>query len=503
MVVPSDSAPHRACGNDMQISRNLYRADQVRELDRIAIEQFAIPGFELMSRAGCAAFRALRARWPEIRRIAVLCGTGNNGGDGFVLARKALEEGLDVTVYQVGDPARVTGDALRARELAERTGVGPRPWQGNLPDGGELLVDALLGTGLSGTVREPWAQVVEAINSSGLPVVALDIPSGLDADSGAPLGSAVRARLTVSFIALKQGLFSGEGPELCGEVRLEGLDVPSQVYRKIEPSARLLEGETALPPRRRTAHKGDFGHLLVVGGERGMSGAVRLAGEAALRCGAGLVSIATRRSHATLLNLSRPELMCHGVEQPAELRPLLERATAVVIGPGLGRQRWGERLLEEVLDSRLPLVVDADALNLLAGTPQRRDGWILTPHPGEAGRMLGSSAAQIQADRFTALRELQRRFGGVVVLKGAGTLILAPDSIPDLCSAGNPGMASGGMGDVLSGVIGALLVQRTALAEAARHGVLLHARAADRAACGGERGLLAADLMPHLRRLVN
>ena len=487
----------------MQISRNLYRADQVRELDRIAIEQFAIPGFELMSRAGAAAFRALRSYWPDVRRLAVLCGTGNNGGDGFVLARLAREAGMDVALYQVGDADRVAGDALQARQLAEQAGITPQPWRQQSLGSRQLVVDALLGTGLDGAVREPWRQAIEAINSSGTPVLALDVPSGLDADSGAAPGMAVRARLTVSFIALKQGLFSGEGPELCGEVRLETLDVPTQVYQEIEPASRLLTSEPGLPARRRTAHKGDFGHLLVVGGERGMSGAVRLAGEAALRCGAGLVSIATRRSHAALLNLSRPELMCHGVEQPAELRSLLDRVTVAVVGPGLGQQRWGEVMLETVLDSRLPLVVDADALNLLARTPQRRQEWIVTPHPGEAGRLLGSSAARVQADRFGAVRELQRRLGGVAILKGAGTLILVPEGIPEVCSAGNPGMASGGMGDVLSGVIGSLLAQGLSLAQAARLGVLIHALAADRAATAGERGLLAGDLMPHLRRLVN
>ena len=482
---------------------NLYRADQVRELDRIAIEDIGIPGFELMRRAGRAAFRLLRSRWPEARRIVVLCGTGNNGGDGFIVAHSAREAGLECRVYQVGDVGKTAGDALRARQFAQQDGISVEAWRGQDPKGFDLAVDALLGTGLRGNVSGPWREAIDALNGCGTPVVALDIPSGLAADTGVPLGTAIRAALTVTFIALKQGLFTAEGPDHCGEVVLEQLDVPGSLYRSVSPAAELLAERVALSPRRRCAHKGDYGHLLVVGGDYGMNGAVRLAGEAALRTGAGLVSIATRRSHAPLLNGSRPELMCHGTEQPDELQPLLERATAIVVGPGLGQRRWGQAMLNTVFGSGLPLVVDADALNLLARAPHVRGDWILTPHPGEAARLLQRSVAEIQRDRFAAVHELQHRFGGISVLKGAGTVVLGQRGCVAVCAAGNPGMASGGMGDVLSGVIGALVAQRLEPLEAARHGVLIHSLAADRAAAGGERGLLASDLMPHLRKLVN
>ncbi len=485
-------------------SFDLYRADQLRELDRITIETFGIPGIELMNRAGCAAFEQLSGRWPGVRRVAVLCGTGNNGGDGYILARRAREAGLEVSLYQVGDESRLAGDALRAKRLAVQLGISPERWHGQGLGDFDVLVDGLLGTGLRGeTVSEPWAGAIAALNESGPPVLALDIPSGLSADTGSPLGVAVRAEMTVTFIGRKQGLFTGEGPDHCGEVVLEDLGVPREAYDAVPPAAVLLTERAPFLPRRRTAHKGDFGHLLIVGGDSGMSGAARLAGEAALRCGAGLVSIATRRNHAASLNLSRPELMCHGVEEVDELVPLLERANAVVIGPGLGREVWGKMLLDRVLESRLPLVVDADGLNLLAEASFKRDDWILTPHPGEAARLLGTTPAQIQRDRFSAVRELHKRFHGISVLKGAGTLIFAPGGLPAVCGAGNPGMASGGMGDVLSGILGALLVQGFDLQDAARQGVLVHAMAADRAAAGGERGLLAGDLMPHLRRLVN
>ena len=485
-------------------SCDLYRADQLRQLDRIAIETFGIPGIELMNRAGCAAFERLRARWPGARRLAVLCGTGNNGGDGFIVARRAREAGLQVSLYQVGDESRLTGDALQARRLAQQLGVSPEPWCGQRLDDFELLVDGLLGTGLRGeTVSEPWAEAITAMNESGVPVLALDIPSGLSADTGAPLGSAVRAHMTVTFIGYKQGLFTGEGPGFCGDVVLEKLRLPDEVYEAVFPAAILLTRPVPFAPRSRTAHKGDNGHLLIVGGDEGMSGAARLAGEAALRCGAGLVSIATRRSHAALINLTRPELMCHGIEDGRALSPLLDRADAVVVGPGLGCHQWGRSMLEKVLDSRLPLVVDADGLNLLADMPVKREEWILTPHPGEAARMLNSTPAAIQRDRFAAVQKIHRRYHGICVLKGAGTLILGPDGLPAVCGAGNPGMASGGMGDVLSGVLGALLAQGFGLQEAARQGVMVHAVAADRAVTMGERGLLASDLMVHLRKLVN
>lgn len=276
-------------------------------------------------------------------------------------------------------------------------------------------------------------------------------------------------------------------------------DVPEQPARV---DAAWLH--TVLPgARARTAHKGDFGHVLIVGGQPGMSGAVRLAGEAALRVGAGLVSIATHPEHAAVLNNGRPELMCHAIAHAATLKPLLERATVLVVGPGLGQSAWARGLLAAVWDCDLPMIVDADALNLLAREPLHRERWILTPHPGEAARLLGCATAEVQADRLAAVRAIQVRYGGVVVLKGVGSLI-ADGVHCRICAAGNPGMASGGMGDVLTGVIAGLCAQGVSLSEAASAGAVVHALAADTAARrDGERGLLAGDLLPELRRWVN
>jgi hydroxyethylthiazole kinase-like uncharacterized protein yjeF len=487
----------------------LYLAEQVRALDRCAIEEYGIPGAELMERAGAAAFRLLREHWPGAADITLLCGVGNNGGDGYVVARLARAAGLTARVLQLGDPERLSGDARTMAERYRQAGGEVLPARvPALPRRTGVIVDAVLGTGLEREVTGDWAALLEAISQHAAPVLALDIPSGLHADTGRILGCAVRARVTVSFIALKRGLFTGQGPDCCGRVHFAGLEVPATLYARQILAARRLDWAqqaTTLRPRRRTAHKGDFGHLLVVGGAPGFSGAVRLAGEAALRCGAGLVSLATHPAHAAALTAGRPELMCHGVTGPGDLAPLLGRASVVALGPGLGQAAWGRDLWQAVLASGRPLVMDADGLNLLAETPLRRDDWVLTPHPGEAGRLLGVSAAEVQQDRFAALERLRTAYGGCVVLKGAGTLV-AGDSRrpPAVCDQGNPGMAGGGMGDVLTGVIAALWAQGADPEEAAGRGVCLHGAAADRAAAeGGERGLLAADLFPWLRRLHN
>jgi NAD(P)H-hydrate epimerase len=270
--------------------------------------------------------------------------------------------------------------------------------------------------------------------------------------------------------------------------------------------ATLLDLATLLPilsSRKRDTHKGHYGHVLVIGGNRGMSGAVRLAGEAAARVGAGLVSIGTNKQHAALISVMRPELMSHAVESVDDLAKLVAKASVLVIGPGLGQDEWAQQLLAQALVATQLKVVDADGLNLLANNPSQRHDWLLTPHPGEAARLLNCTTAEIQADRFAAVIELKRRYGGVVVLKGTGTLIACGEKV-GMCPFGNPGMASGGMGDVLSGVLGGLIAQGIDLETAAQLGVLLHSKAADHVAqTQGERGMLALDLMPELQKLVN
>lgn len=494
----------------MQLSENLpedlYRAEQVRELDRAAIEDFGIPSLTLMESAGRAAYSLLREKWPEAQDVTVICGTGNNGGDGFVVARLALKNNIAVRVLQLGNPDKMTGDARKNADEFIALGGEVIPFE-SVPEQTEVIVDGVFGTGLEREVTGNWAEALDAINEHWAPVLALDIPSGLHSDSGKVLGNAVKADATISFIGLKQGLFTGEGPEQCGELRFDDLNVPSGVYSKLQPSASRMNWSSMsghLTPRRRTAHKGDFGHLLVIGGAPGFTGAVRMTAEAAARCGAGLVSIATCPEHSVQLNMTRPELMCHAVSGPKQLIPLLKRASVVAIGPGMGMSKWASLLLGCVFESRLPLVLDADALNLLSHDPLRRDNWVLTPHPGEAARLLGCSVAEVQADRFRSVRRLQLQYGGAVVLKGAGTLVQSgQDRATIICTDGNPGMATGGMGDVLTGVIASLLAQGHDQELAAAMGVCLHAHAADIAAKDGERGLLAGDLMSVIRTLIN
>jgi hydroxyethylthiazole kinase-like uncharacterized protein yjeF len=486
----------------------LYRAAQVRELDRIAIEDRGIPGYTLMSRAGEAAFELLRQRWPDACRITVVCGGGNNAGDGYVVARLARQTGLDVRALTLSNPDDLRGDALTAWQDACAAGVPTTIFTAAGLAEADLLVDAILGTGLEREISGAWREAVEAMNAHPADILALDIPSGLHADTGAILGAAIQAAATITFIGLKQGLFTGQGPACCGEVSFTDLGAPPDIYPAIHPACWRYAGEdlpALLPKRWRTAHKGHFGHVLVIGGELGLAGAARMAGEAAGRCGAGLVSVATRAAHAGLQAVVRPELMFHGIENPDDLAPLFDRATVVAIGPGLGRGDWGRDMLRAALASDKPLVVDADGLNLLAAEPTYRENWILTPHPGEAARLLKMTPAEVEADRFAAVEDLALRFGGVAVLKGAGSLIASKtDGLVALCAAGNPGMASGGMGDVLTGVIAALAAQGFSLFPAARAGVHLHGQAGDLAAgAGGERGLLATDLLPFLRQLVN
>ncbi len=486
----------------------LYRAAQVRELDRIAIEERGIPGYTLMNRAGAAAFTLLRQRWPDARRITVVCGGGNNGGDGYVVARLARQAGLDARVLTLANPADPRGDAQTAWRDAVAADVPMAPFTVTGCNGAELLVDAILGTGLERDVSGPWREAIEAMNAHSADCFALDIPSGLHADTGAVLGAAIRAAATLTFIGLKPGLFTGQGPACCGAVHFADLDVPPDIYPALHPAAWRYAGAdlpTLLPQRSRSAHKGHFGHVLVIGGELGMAGAARLTAEAAARCGAGLVSIATRMAHAGLQAAARPELMFHGIEHPDDLEPLLNRATVLAVGPGLGRNNWGRDLFRAALTCEKPLVLDADALNLLAVEPVFRENWILTPHPGETARLLKMTPTQVETDRFAAVEELALRYGGVAVLKGAGSLIASrADGQVALSTTGNPGMASGGMGDVLTGVIAALVAQGLPLFAAARAGVYLHGWAGDQAAqVGGERGLLATDLLPWLRQGVN
>ena len=481
----------------------LYTAAQIRELDRLAIEEQGIPSLTLMERAGADALDALTGRYPGAGNLVVLCGGGNNAGDGYVLARLARQAGLEVRVIALVEPGRLKGDAAASAQKYLQTGSVEAALA---LEGADIIVDALLGSGLNRPVEGSFAEAIELINAASAPVFALDIPSGLNGDTGVCVGSAVRADATITFIGLKRGMFTAEGPEFCGEILFSDLGTPAGMHAAIDAEARLIRHEEVmlnLRARPRDAHKGRYGHVLVIGGDYGYQGAAILAGSAAARAGAGLVTVATRPEHARNIPLFRPELMTAAATAARDLDALLDRVSVVAIGPGLGQSDWAISLLAKVLQTRLPLVVDADALNLLALEPLRRENWVLTPHPGEAARLLGITSTEVQTDRFAAVASLRDRFGGTVALKGAGSLVACATDPVLLNPTGNPGMAGGGMGDVLTGLIAGLVAQGMEPGIATVAGVYLHGYAADRCAGEGERGMLAGDLLPVIRALVN
>ncbi len=485
----------------------LYTNAQIRELEALTISQEAASEDQLMERAGTAAFVLLQERWPDAQKITVVCGKGNNGGDGFVVARLAHEAGLHVSVYTISNVTELTGSALMACNKAHDVGVSLTLYRSDICFEGDVIVDGVLGSGLKGDVQEPYATCINMINAAAIPVLALDVPSGIDVDTGCALGCAVKATQTITFIGFKQGLFTHTASAMCGEITLNNLDIPSDIFNKCEHSGELLTWDSIkplLPRRRRDANKGDYGHVLVIGGDYGMGGAVRMAAESAMRIGAGLVTVATRPEHISVVSGMRPEAMCHSCCNREELLALLVGKTTIVIGPGLGKSEWAQELLETVFESDLPKVLDADALNMLSQKPHPCDSWVLTPHPGEAARLLHCGTGDVQQNRFHAARELQHQYDGVVVLKGSGTIIEGPSDIPYVCSGGNPGMATGGMGDILSGMVGGLLAQGLELERAAEAAVYIHAAAADKAAAEqGERGLLATDVLKYLPELIN
>ncbi|NOQ34916.1 MAG: NAD(P)H-hydrate dehydratase [Methylococcaceae bacterium] len=482
------------------LPRKLYLAQQVRELDRIAIEDCGMKGIKLMRTAAAAVFQYIQQHYTQTKHIAVFCGSGNNAGDGYFIALLALQANFKVSVYSIGSVEKLTSDALIAYQDYKKQGGSTYSSQ-TLTQTPDLIIDALLETGLTRDISGTYAEAVKIINQTPCPVIAVDIPSGIHADTGCMMGSAVKADATVSFIGLKQGLFTGTALDYCGKLIFDDLNVPKEVFTRVQYSSERLE-KTILPPRLRNSHKGNFGHVLIIGGDTGFSGAARLAAESALRSGAGLVSLATHPSHASLLNIGRFELMCHGIEQPSQLQALLEKATVIVIGTGLGQKQWGKSLFDVIINSTLPMIVDADGLNLLAQSPNYNNNRIITPHPKEAARLLNCSTTEISENRFLAVKKIQSRYGGVCLLKGAGTLISDADEL-FINTTGNAGMATAGMGDVLAGIIGGLVAQGLSLTTATTTASYIHGAAADLAAVDGERGLLASDLMPYIRKLVN
>lgn len=483
----------------------LYSTHAARALDARATQALGGDPYVLMQRAGLTAWQHLLLHWPEAQRIVVVCGPGSNGGDGYVLARHAHRAGRHVEILHL--PVHVPANPIAQRACTEYVAGGGKVtlFEGALPKA-DIVVDALFGVGLSRAPETDVRALIDAINAQTAPVFALDVPSGVDADKGCAPGVAVLATRTLQFIARHAGLHTGDALEYTGILVLEELDVPDAAFEDVPVTASLLEQDALarwLLPRRRNTHKGESGHVLCIGGDEGSGGAIALCAEAALRAGAGLLSVATRPVNVAPLLARRPEAMVRAVESTDDLAPLIARARVIAIGPGLGQGEWGNALFLHAVRSAKPLVLDADALNLLAASPLPLDDAILTPHPGEAARLLDCASADVQRDRLAAAQAIAQRHACVVVLKGAGTVVAAPGETARVIDAGNPGMAVGGMGDVLTGVIAALRAQGLSAFDAASAGALLHASAGDAAAWDGQRGLLPSDLFAHLRRLSN
>lgn len=504
----------------------LVTAAEMRRLDQLTIAS-GTPGKVLMERAGRGAAAALLAQVPAIRRrgrrVLVVAGKGNNGGDGFVMARLLRRRHLRAEVTLLGTVAAVGGDAAHALQ-AYRRARGPlveisdRPGLETLREriaAADVVVDAIFGTGLDKPVAGLHAAAIELINAGAAPVFAVDMPSGLNADTGRPMGTAVRAAATATFGFAKIGQVLEPGVQHCGVLSVIEIGLDADAIAAHPPRATLLDDCAVgrlVPVRAGDAHKGDCGHVLVVAGSFGKTGAAQLASRAAARAGAGLVTLVGPRSLHAVYAAGALETMTdvlpdddgHIRFDPASLERLLAGKTAVVIGPGIGTHDGAVQTVTWLLaNARVPMVVDADAITIVARTSGALRGAsahaVLTPHPGEMARLVGADSRAVQADRAGMARQFATAHGCTLVLKGARTVVADRTGFLSVNPSGNPGMASGGMGDVLSGVIGGLLAQGLAPPEAARLGVYVHGYAADRVAADGQVGLIASDLLPALR----
>jgi hydroxyethylthiazole kinase-like uncharacterized protein yjeF len=506
----------------------LVKASEMRTLDQLATSQFGIPGLLLMENAGLKVVEAIRemlARTVAGKPVLILAGRGNNGGDGLVAARHLANAGADLKLFLLGAPEEYRGDAKVNFEIIKRMQLKYflLREEKDLPAlkialrGAEVVVDAIYGTGFRGRLGNHEAAVVAAVNGSGRPVLAVDIPSGLEADTGQVRGECIRARLTVTFALPKVGQLLEPGAGYVGELRVVDISIPQSLIDAQPISRFVITGEMCrqhLRPRQPDSHKGTYGHVLVVGGSEGFTGAVVLAAQAALRSGAGLVTAAVPGSIYPIIAAKLTEAMVYPLAEtggktvsPQALAPLgdlLGRATVLAVGPGMGRHPEGVDFLRQLLAlSRIPVVIDADGLNLLAEDltmlANRKAPVILTPHPGEMGRLLQQETAQFQADRPGAAARAARDWGVFVVLKGAKTIVASPEGRIYVNPTGNAGMATGGTGDVLCGIIAGLLAQGLEPEAAAAAGVYLHGAAGDAAFVKtGVRALVAGDLLDSL-----
>jgi len=487
----------------------VYTSTQVRSLEQAALRLPQVPAPRLMERAGLAAAEYARATTGDTaRRVLVVAGPGNNGGDAFEVAVHLKQWFYRVTVVFVGDRSKLSDDAGAA--LAKWTAAGGTI-EASIPAGGrwDLVIDGLFGIGLQRALEGRHAELVQTINSLRLPVLSLDIPSGINADTGAVMGHAVRAARTVTFIGLKPGLLTLDGPDHCGELHTDSLGLDTEAL--LPAHGRLLD-ETVLPQalarRPRNFHKGLAGTAAILGGTTGMVGAAVLAGRAALKCGAGRGHLALLTENPPCVDYGQPELMLRtpdGVLRSTEM-------TVIAAGPGMGKQESAKRVLRLALESPATLILDADALNLVGedavlaeAIANRQAATLLTPHPAEAGRLLGLSTRKVQDDRLAAALAIAKRYCSYAALKGNGTIVAAPDGRWWVNPTGNAGMASAGMGDALTGLVAGLIAQGASPLDALLAGVWLHGAAGDAVAQanGGPLGITASELIDQARSILN
>jgi NAD(P)H-hydrate epimerase len=501
-------------------------AEQMRELDRLTIQEHGVPSLTLMERAGAGIAEAILENFNAAAKkgVLVVAGKGNNGGDGFVVARLLKKKRIPCEVLLLASRGELSPDAAHnCRAFERRKGKVTEVTAGRLEvlerklPGSGLLVDAIVGTGIKSEVRGLFAEAIALMNASGLPIVAVDMPSGLDTDRGTPLGVAIQAEMTVSLGSAKLGQVIYPGIDHVGDLVVVDIGIDPSAVAKVAPAVEILTREEVawlVPRRRPDSHKGDYGHLLVLAGSRGKTGAAVLATRAAMRTGAGLATLAAPRSlnsifAAVLIEAMTEPLRENSLEQMEEPMPhewsrLLERKNAVVFGPGIGVTDATRNMLRWLLRNlEMPWLIDADGLNNLALDIDRlrsaKTPPILTPHPGEMARLIGQSTAAVNQDRVGIAREFAVKHRCYLVLKGAGSVIATPAGTISINPTGNPGMASGGMGDVLAGMLGALLAQRLSPQDAMKLGVFLHGFVGDRVAQEkGQIGLIASDIIDAL-----
>jgi len=487
----------------------VYSSEDVSEVDQIAIEQENITGFILMKRAANFSFQQAEKYFPNINSIMIFCSSGNNSGDAYLLGCLAIENNIKTKVISLCNTATLRNHALKAFNEYRSLEGEILDWNNQIDIDCDLIIDGIFGIGINRNVEGKFLQAINKINKSKSPVLSLDIPSGLNANSGEIMGSSIQANLTATFIGRKKGLYLNQGPLMSGCIEYSDLSIPNSCFKHATKELEIVNQsllEQHLKPRSRASHKGDFGHVLVVAGNHGMGGAARITSESALRTGAGLVSIITRPENVAIISKTTPEIMAHSSDdRSGKISELFKRADVIAIGPGLGIDEWAKDLFDKALNSKKQLIIDADGLNLLADYAIKKDNWILTPHPGEAARLLGCLNSEVQEDRLASLKKLIDKYGGVTLLKGNNTLVGAAGEIPLVITEGNPGMSTAGMGDLLTGIIAALCSQfkqvnpknLTAL------GAYIHAVAGDQAAKTGERGIIATDLFSELKDIIN